>query len=361
MKWLLVGLAALLLCGAIAAVGAWHVISQNLEPVAESAEPVIFSVQAGETLKTVASRLETEGLVRNRHAVEWFGRYHELSNKLRTGEYWVSATETPGEILATLTTGQVATYELVIPEGFTAAMIAQRIEAAELGNAEEFLAWVRSPTSAEAHGVVGATLEGYLFPETYRLPKGLSTRETAAVLVNQFLAVWQELEPRAREQKLSMKDLVTLASIIEKETVSPKSGADRSRVPEPDAARHATRNRSDRESTASRTSTATCAGATSRTPTTRTTPTRSRACLPDRSRTRAAAALDAVLAPASVDYLFFVSKNDGTTYSRIPTPSTRAESTTTSGEGGRSERRIRERPADLLQRDDPGRLQSRPR
>ena len=218
MKWLLVGLAALLLCGAIAAVGTWRVITQNLEPVAETAEPVIFSVQAGETLKTVASRLETEGLVRNRHAVEWFGRYHELSNKLRTGEYWVSATETPGEILATLTTGQVATYELAIPEGFTAAMIAQRIEAAELGNAEEFLAWVLSPTSAEAHGVVGATLEGYLFPETYRLPRGLSTRETAAVLVNQFLAVWQELEPRARERKLSMKDLVTLASIIEKET-----------------------------------------------------------------------------------------------------------------------------------------------
>jgi len=97
-------------------------------------------------------------------------------------------------------------------------MIARRIEAAQLGNAEEFLAWVNSPASAQAHGVEGATLEGYLFPETYRLPKGQSARATAGVLVNQFFTVWKQLEPRAREQKVSMKDLVTLASIIEKET-----------------------------------------------------------------------------------------------------------------------------------------------
>jgi UPF0755 protein len=312
MKWLLVGLAALLLCGAIAAVGAWHVITQNLEPVAESSEPVLFSVQAGETLKTVASRLEAEGLVRNRHAVEWFGRYHELSNKLRTGEYWVSATETPGEILATLTTGQVATYELAIPEGFTAAMIAQRIEAAELGNAEEFLAWVRSPTSAEAHGVVGATLEGYLFPETYRLPKGLSTRETAAVLVNQFLAVWKELEPRAREQKLSMKELVTLASIIEKETgvaeERPLIAAvflNRMRrgmrletdptviygIPNFDG----NLRRRDLENPDNPYNTYKIPG-----------------LPPGPIANPGRGALDAVLAPAPVDYLFFVSKNDGT-------------------------------------------------
>jgi UPF0755 protein len=312
MKWLLVGLAALLLCGAIAAVGTWRVITQNLEPVAETAEPVIFSVQAGETLKTVASRLETEGLVRNRHAVEWFGRYHELSNKLRTGEYWVSATETPGEILATLTTGQVATYELAIPEGFTAAMIAQRIEAAELGNAEEFLAWVLSPTSAEAHGVVGATLEGYLFPETYRLPRGLSTRETAAVLVNQFLAVWQELEPRARERKLSMKDLVTLASIIEKETgvaeERPLIAAvflNRMRrgmrletdptviygIPNFDG----NLRRRDLENPDNPYNTYKIPG-----------------LPPGPIANPGRGALDAVLAPAPVDYLFFVSKNDGT-------------------------------------------------
>jgi UPF0755 protein len=217
-KWLLWGLAALLLASAIAAAGAWRWVQEKLEPVAERAEPVIFEVEPGETLKTIAGRLEADGLVRNALVFEWFGRYHELGGRMRTGEYWVSAAETPEQIFATFTIGPVATYELAIPEGFTAAMIAERIEAAELGNAEEFLAWARDPASAEAHGVEGTTLEGYLYPETYRLPKGLSTRETASVLVNQFLAVWRDIEPRAREQKHSMQEVVTLASIIEKET-----------------------------------------------------------------------------------------------------------------------------------------------
>jgi UPF0755 protein len=217
-KWLLGGLGALLLAGAVAAAGAWHWVGGRLAPVATEAEPVIFEVEPGQTLKAIATRLEKRGLVRDALVFEWYGRYHELDGRLRAGEYWVSAAETPAQIFATFTSGRVATYELAIPEGFTAAMIAERVEAAGLGSAEAFLAFARDPASAKALGVEGDTLEGYLFPETYRLPKGLDPRQTATVLVNQFLAVWKELEPRAAEKKLSMRGLVTLASIIEKET-----------------------------------------------------------------------------------------------------------------------------------------------
>lgn len=218
MKWLIGGLAALIVCAAIAAAVAWRFVEENLQPVATASEPVIFTVEPGMTLKTIARRLAAEGLVRDARVTEWFGRYHELGNQLKTGEYWVSAAETPEQILATLISGQVATFELAIPEGFTMAMIADRIEAEGLGNAAEFLAYAKDPASAKALGVEGTTLEGYLFPETYRLPHGLTTPETAAVLVNQFLEVWKELEPKATAQKLSMKELVTLGSIIEKET-----------------------------------------------------------------------------------------------------------------------------------------------
>ena len=69
-----------------------------------------------------------------------------------------------------------------------------------------------------ALGVEGETLEGYLFPETYYLPHGLTAREVAKVMVDQFFSVWREIEAQASEQKLSMQDVVTLASIVEKET-----------------------------------------------------------------------------------------------------------------------------------------------
>jgi UPF0755 protein len=109
---------------------------------------------------------------------------------------------------------------VVVPEGLTAARAALRLEATGLADAADFTAVVEDPASAAALGVEGATLEGYLFPDTYRLPHGLAPREVAKVLVDRFLEVWHEIEPRARDQKLSMREVVTLASIVEKETAA---------------------------------------------------------------------------------------------------------------------------------------------
>jgi UPF0755 protein len=137
------------------------------------------------------------------------------------GEYRLSAALAPDEILSRIVHGRVATYEVVVPEGLTAAQVALRLEAAGLADAADFAAVVGDPASAAALGVEGATLEGYLFPDTYRLPHGLAPREIAKVLVDQFREVWREIEPRARNQKLSMREVVTLASIVEKETAAP--------------------------------------------------------------------------------------------------------------------------------------------
>jgi UPF0755 protein len=219
----------LLLAGALAiaallGAGA-YALKQALAPVASEAEPLLFEVPRGASLQTIAERLEVAGLVRNADAVGILARYRGLENTLQAGEYRLSPASTPDEILDALATGRVATYEVAVPEGFTAAKIAERLEAADLGNAEEFLAWVRDPASTGAHGVEGTSLEGYLFPETYRLPRGFGPRETAAVFVDQFLEVWRELEPRARERNLSMNEVVTLASIVEKETGIPEERA----------------------------------------------------------------------------------------------------------------------------------------
>ena len=189
-----------------------------LAPPATSAEPQIFEVARGASLQTITRQLQAAGLIRNARAVEVLARYRGLGSGLRAGEYRLSADAPPGAILDKLARGQVVTYELVVPEGYTAAMIAERVEAAGLGDADAFLAWVRDARSPADLGVDGASLEGYLYPETYRLPRGLSSREIAAVLVNQFLRVWRELEPLAREHSLSMHEIVTLASIVEKET-----------------------------------------------------------------------------------------------------------------------------------------------
>src|SRR3990172_5663998 len=76
----------------------------------------------------------------------------------------------------------------------------------------------RPPGTPGQLGVEGATLEGYLFPETYRFARGIAPVEIARAMVEQFRAVWDGIAPLAREHGLSMRDVVILASLIEKET-----------------------------------------------------------------------------------------------------------------------------------------------
>ncbi len=202
----------------VAAIVASVAVQRALAPAAESDAPVLFAVARGETLRSIAHNLEARGLVRDARSVIWLARWRSLAAELRAGEYLISPAQDPGEILARIAAGEVETYEVVLPEGLTARQIGERLEAAQLVDAEAFEEVVRDPAQAKRFGIEGQTLEGYLFPETYRLPRGLAPDEVARILVSQFLEAWAAIEPTAREQELSQLEVVTLASIVEKET-----------------------------------------------------------------------------------------------------------------------------------------------
>ena len=211
------GLVSAALLGVAAAVGAGNWL---LSPVVASAPDALVEVRSGASLGEVAHELESRGLVRSAIAFKSLARYRKQAGELQVGEYRLSAALAPGEILSRIVEGRVATYEVVIPEGLTAAQVALRLESAELADAADFTVVVQDPASAAALGVEGVTLEGYLFPDTYRLPRGLASRDIAKILVDRFIEAWREIEPRARDQKFSMREVVTLASIVEKETAA---------------------------------------------------------------------------------------------------------------------------------------------
>jgi UPF0755 protein len=216
-RLLLAALALALLAGA-AALGAarWA-----LAPRDPGADERVFVVAPGESLPRIAERLEAEGLVRQRLAVEAVGRWRGLGDRLQRGEYALSPAQTPEEILEQIASGRVLTYEVAFPEGLTAAHFAERLAGAGLADRDAFLAVVRDPAAVAELGVEGASLEGYLFPETYRFPRGMEPLELARAMVSEFRRVWDEIAALARERGLSMRDVVTLASLIEKETGAP--------------------------------------------------------------------------------------------------------------------------------------------
>jgi len=200
-----------------------HKARTALSPVTDAPTTThVFSVAPGETLGRIAERLEREKLVRSAFAFEMLARWREQESALQVGEYALSPAMAPDEILATIAQGRVVTYEMAIPEGFTVLQTAERVATGKFAERDAFLAVARSAEIAEKLGVEGETLEGYLFPETYRIPHGLSAEEIARVLVDHFLAVWRELEPQATAAGLSMREVVTLGSIIEKETSAPE-------------------------------------------------------------------------------------------------------------------------------------------
>ena len=192
---------------------------QLIQPPREAGAAMqTFTVPRGAGLSRIASDLARAGLVRNATATKWLGRVLGKSTRLRAGEYDLSPSWTSAEILAYLASGAIKTYPVVLPEGLRASEIAARLEAAGLVDATDFMAAVEDAEFAHSLGIENPTLEGYLFPDTYRFSRNLSAREIARELVDQFSAVWQTIEPQARERGMSMSEVVTLASIVEKET-----------------------------------------------------------------------------------------------------------------------------------------------
>jgi UPF0755 protein len=215
-------LLALSLLLAAVTVGMGVLLMHALSPAAGSERSIYFRVEPGVSLGSVARDLERERLVRHAWAFEGLARWRGWAGELRAGEYDLSPHLGTGEILERIAEGQVRTYRMVIPEGLTAVAIAQRLEENGLSDADAFLAAVREQELVDELGVEGESLEGYLFPETYQLARGLPPAEIARAMVAQFHAIWPEVAPRSEALGLSMLETVTLASIVEKETGAPE-------------------------------------------------------------------------------------------------------------------------------------------
>lgn len=210
--------------GVAAALAGGYFITESLRPAQAGGEDTaqLFRIEPGQGFGQVARRLESAGLIQDSRTLSLLARYRGDTGKLKVGEYEVSASWSGQTILDRLVSGRVKTYEVVVPEGMRATEIAARLEEAGLADSELFLEAVYDEAFVKSLGIDANSLEGYLYPETYRMPRHLSAQEVAGVFVVQFKRVWVDLAELATQQSLSRKEIVTLASIIEKETAAPE-------------------------------------------------------------------------------------------------------------------------------------------
>jgi len=177
-------------------------------------------IPKGSTFHEVIDLLNEEGLLRSPTRFYLLARIAGVAGRVKAGEYALSTSMMPPVILHKLVTGDVVKYRVTIPEGYSIRQIAVRLaEAGIINGQDEFLQAAFSADLASRMGVGGASVEGYLFPDTYLFSKGITPEEVIKTMVGRFRRVYgTDFHRRAEELGMTDREVVTLASIIEKET-----------------------------------------------------------------------------------------------------------------------------------------------
>ncbi|HQL89794.1 MAG TPA: endolytic transglycosylase MltG [Syntrophales bacterium] len=182
-------------------------------------ETVTVYIPRGAPFGQVVTLLEQNGLVRSRLFFRVLGYVYNAPRQIKAGEYEFTRAMTPGVILRKLVDGDVKKHPIVVPEGFTVRKIAARLAAEGLVEEKEFLRLAGDREFLAGLNIPGPSAEGFLFPDTYSFDRGMDAAMILRKMAEQFRAkVTAEMIAKAEAQGFTLLQWVTLASIIEKET-----------------------------------------------------------------------------------------------------------------------------------------------
>ena len=209
---------------AILAVAAF-VVWQLYSPVTPRGQTFVL-LHSGYSTRRIAAELRKAGIIQSESA---FLLWHATHPKptLKAGEYLFEHPATLPQVYRRLAQGDIYFHTVTVPEGYTIFDIAQAIENAGLGSAADFLRICQTQTGLISDFATGAkSLEGYLFPNTYRFTRTQSLEEMAVVMVHEFRKQAQPIGLIAADSgtggATDINAIVTMASIIEKETADPE-------------------------------------------------------------------------------------------------------------------------------------------
>lgn len=199
-------------------------------PVNPGAGTTTFTVKKGEGIYKIGQNLQAAGIIRSGAYFAFISRAGGRRLNIQTGMFDVSASMTTRDVAEKMsaTKAKNETYKITIPEGFTAQQIAERVESHNLCSASEFEEIVENPSDYDISSPLFTldNLEGFLFPETYFVDGTTTCQGLAARMVEQFHKIFQDgLKERAANSGMTVRQIVTLASLIEKEARVPSERA----------------------------------------------------------------------------------------------------------------------------------------
>ncbi len=179
---------------------------------------VTVEIPRGSSFAQAADLLVGAGLLKHTKRFCFLAFITGVSKRIQAGEYDLRSSMTPVNVLDQLIRGKVKEYQVFIPEGFTLRRIADRLEDAGLARQDTFIGLASNRLLLASLGIEGTSAEGYLFPDTHTLNKSMGEEGIIRFMVRQFRkAVTPDMLKKAKELNLTEHEMVTLASIIEKE------------------------------------------------------------------------------------------------------------------------------------------------
>lgn len=225
MKFLLAILLLIVLIAGVAAAWMWYGITKPYQDFPK--EGVFVEVPHGASRRHVAYLLKTNGVVRSALAFEIYARRHP-KRTLQAGEYFFDRAMTGREVFWKLANGQVYQQPFTVREGETMFDIARELEAGKFMRAGDFLFAAGDPAPVRDFAPGAQTLEGFLFPATYELPRHPAASELTAEMVRKFKEEWKRVAspgaggPTDEGDHRAVNRIVTLASLVERETPKPE-------------------------------------------------------------------------------------------------------------------------------------------
>ncbi|RUT43350.1 endolytic transglycosylase MltG [Paenibacillus anaericanus] len=228
-KWLMIIVIAIIV--AVGAAGAY--IYNEMQPVKSSEQVVKFTIEPGVGTSGIADILEDQGLIKNSFLFVSYLKLKSEGTRFQAGVYELQPGVTYDEIIAKLNSGDVVKTEMIkftIPEGFTVTQMGDKLAEEGIVNKDSFLKLAKDPTGLnnELLGLVPADsklmyrLEGYLFPETYELKKGSSELDIIQRMLDEMekrLGQIPNFEDKLKARGLTLNELMTVASLVEREVV----------------------------------------------------------------------------------------------------------------------------------------------
>lgn len=196
-------------------------ISRVQAPVSTQFEKVVVNIPKGTSIRKVSALLSEKKLIYSALAFEGLARWKKI--RLKAGEYLLSPSMSPEAILAQLASGHVVLHSVTVPEGLTLKEISDLLRSKDLVLPEDFFRVASDPNLLKKYNVEAQTAEGYLFPETYHFRKGVTAREIVVNMLSMYRKkVLPLMEQNGGGTRMTLHEVMTLASLIEKETSVPE-------------------------------------------------------------------------------------------------------------------------------------------